>query len=197
MLEFLMELDTRLFLLLNGLHTHWLDPVMYYISYRFTWIPLYAVIAVLLGIRYKWKALLILLFIILLVTLSDQLSVLFKNYFERLRPCHEPDLQGMIHLVRGRCGGRFGFVSSHATNTFAFAIFIGMLFQDRFRMIYPVLLLWAFLNSYSRIYLGVHYPGDVISGALLGTAIAYFVNFLWNKTRIFLSRNKFSKAQVN
>lgn len=188
MLDFLLQLDRQLFLFLNNLNLPQLDMVMFYISYKFTWIPLYAFLAVLLGIRYRWKAFLVLLFVVLLVTFSDQGSVMFKNYFARLRPCLEPDLASLVHLVKGRCGGTYGFVSSHAANTFAMAVFMGSLFKDRFRFVNPLLLVWATLNAYSRIYLGVHYPGDVIGGALLGMLIGAMVFAAWQLTDNLISK---------
>lgn len=93
----------------------------------------------------------------------------------RLRPCHNPDIANLVHIVDGHCGGQFGFVSSHATNTFALAFFVGSLLKKHISWLLPLLLVWAGIVSYSRIYLGVHYPGDVLCGALLGVIIAKFV----------------------
>jgi undecaprenyl-diphosphatase len=111
-------------------------------------------------------------FVALLIFMSDQISVhFFKEVFQRLRPCHEPDFIGMVHLVKGNCGGQFGFVSSHATNTFALAVFLSFVLGKKFKYFIPLILLWAAVISYSRIYLGVHYPGDVIAGAILGASL--------------------------
>jgi undecaprenyl-diphosphatase len=190
MLEFFLELDKQFFLILNGLHHPFFDQVMYYISHKFTWIPLYVFLMVLVFIRYRWKGFLVLVFVVILITLSDQLSVLAKNTFMRLRPCLEPSLEGLVHIVRGRCGGRYGFVSSHATNTFALAVFMNYLLGSRFRFVVPVMLTYAVLNAYSRVYLGVHYPADVIFGALLGVLIGMFVYFLWAKVVKYTKRSK-------
>ena len=99
----------------------------------------------------------------------------------RFRPCHEPSLEGLVHIVRGRCGGRFGFVSSHAANTFALATFVTAVLKDRYRYMVAIMFTYAILNGYSRVYLGVHYPGDVIFGSLLGAGIGIAVALLWIK----------------
>jgi len=191
MLDFLLELDQKLLLFLNGLNHPYLDPVMYYISHKFTWIPLYVLLLVLVFWRYKWKGFLVLVFVVLLVTLSDQSSVFIKNTFMRLRPCREPLLEGLVHMV-SRCPGGYSFVSSHATNTFALAIFMNNLLGKRFRFVVPVMITYAGLNAYSRIYLGVHYPGDVIFGMLLGILVGMFVYFLWVKLDKYTSRQNVS-----
>lgn len=119
--------------------------------------------------------------IVALIFLSDKISVyFFKEVFMRLRPCHNPVIANLVHIVNNHCGGQFGFVSSHATNTFALAVFVGLLLKQKVSWLLPALVLWATIVSYSRIYLGVHYPGDVICGALLGTIIAKFVLMMLN-----------------
>jgi len=173
MIEYLVKFDTDLFLFLNGLHSPFWDGIMLFASGKLTWLPLYLLLVYFIARRYKWGTLWWLLAVAIVVLLADQLSVhLFKNVFQRLRPCHNPDLSGLIHLV-GRCGGRFGFVSSHAANTFGVAVFLSMLFSNRWASF--GLLLWAAFVSYSRIYLGVHYPADVFVGAILGSVIGYTV----------------------
>src|SRR5665811_932002 len=115
--------DQHLFLLINSSNSPSWDNVMYEISGRLIWVPIYLSVLIYLGIKYKRKFLIILLFIILAVTLADQISVhLFKNIVQRLRPCHEPALDGLVHLYNGECGGQFGFVSSHAVNSFNVAL---------------------------------------------------------------------------
>jgi undecaprenyl-diphosphatase len=171
------RLDQQIFLFLNSLNSPFCDQVMHAISGRIIWIPLYLSILIYLGIKYKRKFFVILLFIILAATFSDQTSVLIKNIVQRLRPCYEPVLQGLVHTVNGECGGRYSFVSSHATNSFDVAL-LSLLFIKR-RWFTISIVIWASVIGYSRIYLGVHYPGDVIFGALLGSIIGWSVYNLY------------------
>ncbi len=177
----LQHFDQQLFLFLNSHHSQFWDAVMYALSGRVIWVPLYMAILICLGFRYKRKFLVILLFVILAITLSDQFSVqIFKNIFHRLRPCHEPSIAGMVHLVKGECGGLYGFVSSHAANSFNVAFLSLMLIKRKWYTV--VIILWASAIGYSRIYLGVHYPGDVVCGAILGALIGWGVYKLYELT---------------
>ncbi|MBN2175834.1 MAG: phosphatase PAP2 family protein [Bacteroidales bacterium] len=177
MLEILNIWDIQLFLFLNGMHNSFWDVVMFWLSNKFIWIPLYLFFIYLLAKFYKKEAIWISLVLIILIAITDQLSVhLFKNIFERLRPCHEPSLEGMVHIVYGKCGGQFGFVSSHASNHFAMAIFLSGFLGKKIRYFTPLIFLWAFIISYSRIYLGVHYPGDVAVGGLFGASVGVLIN---------------------
>ncbi len=182
MLETLLELDRELFFFLNGINNSFFDIIMTYISKRLTWVPLYAFLLYLMIREYKWKTLWLVLFVILLITLSDQGSGWFKDFFERLRPSRDPSIMDMIHLPAGRRGGSYGFVSAHAANTFALAGFVTLLFKGKnFLYLRIIFFTYASLNAYSRIYLGVHYPGDVIGGTILGLIIAWAVGYLWCK----------------
>jgi undecaprenyl-diphosphatase len=182
------HLDQQALLFLNSLNSPFCDHVMYAISGKVIWIPLYLAILVTLGIKYKRKFLIILLFIILAATLADQISVMFKNYFHRLRPCHEPSLEGLVHLVNSECGGLYSFVSSHATNSFNVAMLSLLFIRKRWFTI--SIIIWASVVGYSRIYLGVHYPGDVICGSILGALIGWTVYKLYVLTDNKILRHK-------
>ena len=173
MLEYLIELDKELFLFLNGLHHPVLDPVMWFLSGSKNWIPFYALLIFLIVKEFKKETILIIASIGLMILLSDQTtSGLMKPFFERYRPSHEPSLAGKVHTVYSYLGGRYGFASGHAANSFALATYVFFLFRQQ----YPWMVwmfAWAAVIAYSRIYLGVHYPGDIIVGGLIGTAYGY------------------------
>ena len=172
MLHFLQEIDENIILTINGWNTPFLDTVMWWISGKTSWWPLYVFLIFLLFKNFTWKkASLILLFIILIIVLSDQSSVhLFKNVFRRPRPSHNPDLKSILHYVNNYRGGAFGFISSHAANTFAVAAFLVLQFRNKW--ISVLLATWASLVAYSRVYLGVHYLSDVFVGAVWGILLA-------------------------
>ncbi len=182
MLQLLNQFDTQLFLFLNGLHAPFLDPLMVFVSGKLSWIPLYLFFLYLIfkSSNGRSQIILILLFVALLISVSDQVSVqAFKKVFERPRPCHEVDLQPYIYMPGGECGGAFGFISSHAANSFAIAGFLFLLLRKHFRWIGYVVFPYGIIVSYSRIYLGVHYPGDVMIGAMVGLLIGWLIFLLF------------------
>jgi undecaprenyl-diphosphatase len=175
-MEYLKTIDTDLFLFLNGLHNSFFDPIMYWLSNTMIWVPMYLLIIFLMIRRYKIRGVLMLLFIGILIALCDQTaSHLLKNLVQRLRPSQDPSLAGLVHLSKAGPGGLYGFVSSHAANCFGLATFIYFTFDNQFKLLKYWLLIWAVLVSYSRIYNGVHYPGDVLVGALIGIVYGYLM----------------------
>lgn len=183
-MQTLKQLDTQLFLYLNSFHTNWLDPIMEQITRRDTWFPAYLILIVWLIYRNRREAVFQIITILLAVLISDQIcSSMLKPIVARLRPCHEPSLQALIHMVT-ECGGQFGFCSSHAANSFALATSLLLFFgKNKFTIL---VFIWAVIVSYSRIYVGVHYPLDIIFGALIGASFAYlsFIGISFVKKRI-------------
>ncbi len=174
-MEFLEQIDQQLFLFLNGFNSPFWDTVMYWISYKFTWVPLYLATLIYFIYKQRTKAILTIVMTVVVIAFADQISVnLFKNVFLRYRPCHNLDIQNMIHLVNNKCGGQYGFVSSHAANAFGFAIFAALIIRNKYTT--AALIVWALVVSYSRIYLGVHYPADILGGAILGTGLAFILH---------------------
>jgi undecaprenyl-diphosphatase len=171
------RLDQQLFLLINSFNSPFWDQVMSVISGTVTWVPVYLAILIYLGVKLKRKFVVLILVIALAVTMSDQISVLIKNSVHRLRPCHQPELEGLVHLVKGYCGGLFGFVSSHASNSFMVATLCILMIRRRWFT--WAMIFWAVIICYSRIYLGVHYPGDVICGSLLGIIVGWVIYRLY------------------
>ncbi|OFX43345.1 MAG: hypothetical protein A2W97_10925 [Bacteroidetes bacterium GWE2_40_63] len=191
MIESLEHIDHRLLLLINGFHSPLADTLMTAISGTIIWIPLYLLFAALLIKKERSRVWVPLLFVVLLITLSDQISVhLLKDTVQRYRPCHNLELRDTLHLLEGACKGKYGFVSSHAANTFVLATFLLLLFRKRWTIL---LLFWALLVSYSRVYLGVHYPSDVAVGALLGMLLAFIVFRFYRQSEDFFHIIQFKK----
>lgn len=168
MLEQIKQIDTALFLFLNGHHNSFFDSFFYFITNRFALIPFYLILLFLVAKTFKTNTWKILFAAALLILCSDQLSVLIKNSFERYRPCHNLHIQSLVHLVNNQCGGLYGFVSSHATNSIAISVFLFFLLKNKYSKIGYVLFAYTLLVSYSRIYLGMHYPLDMAGGWLVG-----------------------------
>lgn len=161
---------------------------MYWVSNKFIWIPLYLFFFYLAYKQVGKRIWMVVLAALLLILLSDQISVhAFKNVFHRLRPCHNLLLQSKIHLLNGYCGGAYGFVSSHAANTFALAMFLSLFFRGKINYFGTLIFGWAALVAYSRIYSGVHYPADVTIGAIvgMGIGIVVFKIYSFSQTKIY------------
>lgn len=183
MLETIQQIDTNIFLYLNGFHSPFFDVVMWWASNKFIWIPLYIGLLWLFIRQNPKKTGLLLLMIILLIVLSDQSANLAKFAVARLRPSNEPTLHGLIHLLRNYSGGDYGFYSAHASSSFAVAVFVISIIGRRYKWLIPLMLSYAILVSYSRIYLGVHYPGDVLVGILMGSLIGFAISRLYYYSR--------------
>ncbi len=189
MLDSLIHIDTELFLFFNGLHHPFFDTVMYWVSHKFFWVPFYGFLVFLLYRFYGAKKGTILTLLILVTfALTNTLSVeAFKNVFERPRPCHNELIMEQTHLINNHCGGKWGFVSSHASNVFGLATLIFLFLEKKIKRIGLGMFLWAGAVSYSRIYLGVHYPLDIICGGLLGVSLSLLVYVSAIKTKLIQS----------
>ena len=185
MLEDIVQWDQEFFLYLNGLGNSSWDFFWQYISNKFSAIPIYVCLLFLSFEKYGLKKTVVLVITVaLLITVSDQLSNFFKYGIGRLRPCHDPELMDVMRLVKNRCGGKFSYFSAHAANSFALALFFWQTLKSQIKNIGLVLLIWACLVAYSRIYIGVHFPLDVLTGAFLGSLFGW----LFSKLFIFATR---------
>lgn len=178
-IQIIKDYDTQLFLFLNSKHNAFFDNLMFWLSNKYIWIPLYLFFSYLVYKHVGKRIWLVIIAVTILILLSDQISVhAFKYTFIRYRPCHNLLIQSQIHL-NGDCGGIYGFISSHAANTFALAMFLGLFFKNKIYYFGIFIFLWAALVSYSRIYNGVHYPADVAVGAIVGMGIGVTVYKLY------------------
>ncbi|MDT0606930.1 phosphatase PAP2 family protein [Croceitalea rosinachiae] len=184
MLEEFIQLDKEVFLFLNGLGTETWDGFWMYLSEKISLItiPLYVF---LLFLSYKSFGLkktgILLVSIALMITCTDQLANFFKYGVGRFRPCHDEEIRSLMRLVKSYCGGKYGYFSAHAASSFALASFFTILFKTSFKFLIPFLLIWALLVSYSRIYIGVHFPLDVLTGLAMG----FLLGWIFAKLYIF------------
>lgn len=181
MLDWLIALDKELLLFLNLHHTPFVDAFMIMVSGKVIWSVFYISIIYAFLKQYGYKhTFLILISIGVLMVFCDQIaSGIFKPFFQRFRPSHDPELKNLVHVINDYRGGKFGFASSHASNTFGLAFFLSFLFKNKMLNIF--LFSWAILVAYSRIHLGVHYPGDIAMGALIAFASAKLVFYFYDR----------------
>jgi len=177
-METILNLDKSLFLFFNSLHTKWLDHFFYVITNTWVWIPLYSYVIYLTYKKWGKKTIFILLFLVGGLFITDQSCNLLKNSTQRLRPSREVELADQIHLYQKSDGthykaGKFSFPSAHSANSMLFAVFIIIFIANKRKWIIGAAILWSLMLGYSRIYLGVHYPFDVLTGFTLGLIIGY------------------------
>lgn len=174
MLEYLNDIDTDALLAVNGLHDMFQDAFWWMVSAKWSSALLLLAIVWILLHQNRRHALLMLVMLAFTVLVADQVSSgLIKHLVERLRPTHDPSLDNMVHVINGYRGGMYGFVSSHAANFFAVATLLS--FVMRHRLVTCSLFTWALLQCYSRVYLGVHYPGDIMGGIVVGVLAGWLL----------------------
>ena len=178
MIEEILKLDSKLFLYLNNLGTSKFDIFWISLSKIEANILMYLFLFLLFFYNQKIRPKLIYIFyfffvIAVMITITDQGANIFKDSFQRLRPCYNESIIDSLRLVKENCGGKYGFFSAHASNSFSLAIFFGLLFINRIRYIIMITIVYASLISYSRIYIGVHYPIDIIFGSFFGIFVGF------------------------
>lgn len=199
MLEYIINQDQQLFLQLNNLGTANWDSFWMIVTNKKTWIPLYVIFLYLCYQQFGLKNLIIIILLVaIMVGLNESLTnALKEDWVKRLRPCYNQDIYQQMRLVKDSCGGKFGFTSAHASNHFAVAIFLGSLFKTKYKLLLPSLIFWAMLVAYSRVYIGVHFPLDIICGAIIGILFGLFFYFLYNKSTKKLNQNQNKKSPKN
>ena len=194
MFEEILKLDSKLFLFLNNLGTTKFDAFWLSLSKIEANILMYLFLILLFfhikKLSPKFLYIFYLLFIIaLMITITDQGANFFKDSFQRLRPCYNESISDSLRLVKENCGGKYGFFSAHASNSFSLAIFFGLLFKNRIRYMIIITTVYASLISYSRIYLGVHFPIDIIVGSSFGIFVGFIMySFVYLKFLKFFDK---------
>lgn len=176
-MEILLSWDSGLFLKLNALHNAWWDTAMLFFTRKESWLPFYLVLIFLIVRNFRGKSWFILVFLLLGLVVSDQLCNLIKELVQRYRPGYDSTIKDLTHIVLKK-GGEYGFPSSHAANSIYVMTFTGWLFRNRLSLI--ILLLWALLVSYSRIYVGAHFPLDILGGWTVGLVTGWLFFRLMN-----------------
>lgn len=181
MLDYLLELDKEILFFLNGAHNAFWDNFMFLISQKAIWFVFYLAIVISIFRKFGWRqGLFVLLSIALVVLICDQTaSGILKPLFKRFRPSRDPQISYLVNIVKGYTGGKYGFASSHAANTVGLATFLSYVLKNRSTTFFIVF--WAILVSYSRIYLGVHYLGDILVGSIIGILAGYFIYKMYCK----------------
>ncbi len=180
-MEEIVQLDKEIFLYLNTLGSKTWDGFWTFMSERSYWIPFYLLLLYLLYRNFGLKKTgLVLGLTLLMVLFTDQITNILKDGFERPRPCFTPEFEGVMRAVGCERRGLYGFTSAHASNHFAIALFLGLIFRNTYKWMLVFLLAWAALISYSRIYLGVHFPLDVVVGGLIGLILGFGFYKLFN-----------------
>ncbi|MGB4774751.1 MAG: phosphatase PAP2 family protein [Daejeonella sp.] len=184
--EQLAELDRNLFFAINhGLANPFFDWLMPWLRNPWLWSPLYLFILVFFLYQYKKQGLILLGFFVLTFAITDYLSAsIIKPAVARLRPCNDPQIKTGVHSLI-HCGSGYSFPSAHAANHFALALFLIRVFYRRWKAVLPLALLWAFLISFAQVYVGVHYPFDVMGGAVIGSIIGCLTSFAVLRTNYF------------
>ncbi len=192
MLDYIIALDVRLLQWIHAnLHADWSNVIVPLLREKYTWIPVYVFILAFVLINFKWKGALWVLTLLVVVAMADLTSTrLFKNKVKRLRPCHNEQVVEKLDMMVG-CGGLYGFVSSHAANHFGISFFILYTLGGIFRRVRVPVILWACLVAFAQVYVGVHYPLDVLCGAFLGWALggslAWYFNRRWRLEKLIPS----------
>jgi undecaprenyl-diphosphatase len=181
MLDKIQSLDTQLFIFLNGLGSEKYDGLWLIITKQVNWIPFFLLLLYFIYKKLGRKqTLYLILFVTVMLVFTDQITNLFKNGFQRLRPCNNPEIKSFIRIVQSRSS--FSFFSGHAANTMAVATFLYLVLKDKFKYL-GFLFLWPLIFAYSRIYLGLHYPGDILTGYLFGAIFGFLTFKLYQKAQ--------------